>query len=269
MKGVSTMSAGKYLNVARISFRAKTAYILDVALGSVFYALILFIFVQLWSVLGKTSGFSVEGFGTRELVWYLMASEAIMLGRGRIEREIDEEVKTGAIAYSLNKPYNYIMFKLSTYWGDTAFRMLVNVFVGASVAMAAVGPIEFNMLGLLAVASSAAMALTLNFFIVMLISLTAFWVENTAPFFWIYSKLMFVFGGLFAPMELYPSGLARAASATPFNYVLYAPARLLVQFEWDILAQIVLKQALWIAVLGSVVFILFGMGVKRLNVNGG
>lgn len=265
MSGVTA----KYFHVARVSMRARTAYLADFLLGSVFYALILYVFVQLWSVLGRTRGFAVEGFGPRELVWYLMASEAIMLGRARFEQETDEEVKTGAIAYYLNKPYRYVLFKLASYWGETALKMALNIAIGATVALLAVGPIRVNAAHLLAALACAAMALTLNFLISMALSLSAFWVEDTAPFFWIYGKLLFVLGGLFAPMEVYPDALARVARATPLNYVLYAPARLFVQFDMDFFMSALMMQAVWIAALSLLVMALYSMGVKRLNVNGG
>jgi len=259
----------KYFHVARISMRARTAYLADFLLGSVFYALILYVFVQLWSVLGRTRGFVVEGFGPRELVWYLMASEAIMLGRARFEQETDEEVKTGAISYCLNKPYHYILFKLASYWGETALKMMLNIVIGSAVALAAVGPIAVHPAHLCAVLVCAALALTLNFFIGMALSLLAFWVEDTAPFFWIYSKVLFVLGGLFAPMEVYPDALARAARATPFNYVLYAPARLFVQFDMDFFLRTVTMQVAWVAALAFLVMALYRTGVRRLDVNGG
>jgi ABC-2 type transport system permease protein len=249
--------------------RARTAYLADFLLGSVFYALILYVFVQLWSVLGRTRGFAVEGFGPRELVWYLMASEAIMLGRARFEQETDEEVKTGAIAYCLNKPYHYILFKLASYWGETALKMTLNIVIGAAVALAAVGPISVRPAHLCAVLVCAALALTLNFFIGMALGLSAFWVEDTAPFFWIYSKVLFVLGGLFAPMEVYPDALARTARATPFNYVLYAPARLFVQFDMEFFLRAVTMQVVWVAALAFLVMALYRMGVRRLDVNGG
>ena len=110
--------------------------------------------------------------------------------------------------------------------------------------------------------------LTLNFFIGMAISLSAFWVEDW-PFFWIYSKVLFVLGGLFAPMEVYPDALARAARATPFNYVLYAPARLFVQFDMDFFLHAVMMQVVWLAALAFLVMALYRMGVRRLDVNGG
>lgn len=263
------MGASKYIHIGRINFLAKTAYMGDLLLGTTFYTLILFVFVQLWRVLGGPSGLVVEGFGYREMVWYLTASEAIMLGRARIQDDISDEVKTGAIAYSLGRPYHYLGFKFACYWGETAVRMLVHIAVGIAIALLAVGPIQVTAVQLGALAVSVTLALILNFLIVACISLLAFWVEDTVPFFWIYGKLLFVLGGLFAPVELYPEALARAARASPFNYVLYVPARMLVRFDAAAWGNTISAQLGWIAVLGALAVGLYSLGVRRLNVNGG
>ncbi|HQD81403.1 MAG TPA: hypothetical protein PK003_11290 [Bacillota bacterium] len=263
------MEAAKYLSIAGISFRSKAAYIMDVVAGSLFYALILFVFVQLWTTLADGGHFVIEGLGVRELVWYMVATEGVMLGRARIEQETDEEVKTGSIAYLINRPCHYVLFKLAVYWGDTLLRLITNAVVGSTVALIAVGPLGFDLAHVLQVAVSTALALTLNFFMVMCISLAAFWVEDTMPFRWIYSKLMFVLGGLFAPMEMYPASVARLARALPFNYMLYAPARLFVRYDTALFWNTIAMQTGWIAVMAGLTFGLYGLGVKRINVNGG
>ncbi len=83
----------------------------------------------------------IEGLGVRELVWYMVATEGVMLGgRARIEQETDEEVKTGSIAYLINRPCHYVLFKLAVYWGgDTLLRLITNAVVGSTVALIAVG----------------------------------------------------------------------------------------------------------------------------------
>ncbi len=112
----------------------------------------------------------IEGLGVRELVWYMVATEGVMLGgRARIEQETDEEVKTGSIAYLINRPCHYVLFKLAVYWGgDTLLRLITNAVVGSTVALIAVGgPLGFDLAHVLQVAVSTALALTLNFFMVM------------------------------------------------------------------------------------------------------
>jgi ABC-2 type transport system permease protein len=242
------MGAARYLSISRISFRSRTAYIMDVLAGSFFYALILFVFVQLWTTLAGSGHFAIEGLGARELVWYMVVTEGIMLGRARIEQETDEEVKTGSIAYLIGRPCHYVLFKFAVYWGDTLLRLIINVAVGSLVALIAVGPPRFDQAHLLQVVVSAVLAFSLNFFMVMCISLAAFWVEDTMPFRWIYSKLLFILGGLFAPMEVYPAAVARLARALPFSYMLYAPARLFVQYDTALFWRIVVAQVGWIII---------------------
>ncbi|MEA4883185.1 MAG: hypothetical protein VB144_05945 [Clostridia bacterium] len=265
----ASWSGSKYMYVALVSFRNKTAYILDVLGASVFYALILFIFVQLWTVLIGSGKLRVEGFGVREMVWYMVVSEGIMIGRARIESETDEEVKNGSIAYALNKPYHYVWFKFAAYWGETGLKLLLNTAIGSVVALLLVGPVAVQGLNLAGVILLIGLGLVLDFFIKMSICMLAFWVEDTLPFFWIYGKLLFIFGGLFAPIEIYSARLAGIARATPFNHVIYGPARLFIRFEIGLFWRVLAGQAVWIVVAASIAFGLYGLGVKRLNVNGG
>lgn len=70
-------------------------------------------------------------------------------------------------------------------------------------------------------------------------------------------------------MEVYPAAVARLARALPFSYMLYAPARLFVQYDTALFWRIVVAQVGWIAVMAGLTFGLYGLGVKRINVNGG
>ena len=56
------------------------------------------------------------------------------------------------------------------------------------------------------------------------IGLLAFWLDDVAPVYWVWQKLMFVLGGLMMPIELYPAFIQRAAAFTPFPTLLAGPA---------------------------------------------
>ena len=47
---------------------------------------------------------------------------------------------------------------------------------------------------------------------------------------WSWSKLVFVLGGLFLPLEIYPDWLRALARYTPFSAMLWGPARM--AFGW-------------------------------------
>ena len=101
------------------------------------------------------------------------------------------------------------------------------------------------------------------------LALTAFWVEDNAPFFWIYSKINFVLGGLFLPVEVYPGFLRTLAEILPFRLIFSAPARLAVRFDPVLLIRTLIAQAVWAAYLLALAWLIYGKGVRKLNVNGG
>ena len=92
----------------------------------------------------------------------------------------------------------------------------INALVGSSVALIAVGLPPITPLSGLAALLLTAGAITLKGSLEILVGLTAFWVEDTQPAEWIYSKLVITVGGLFLPLDLFPDWLATIARALPF-----------------------------------------------------
>lgn len=263
-----THAIKKYTFLAQTSFYSKIAYPIDVLVRTFFFALILFIFTQLWgALLGE--GNSIAGFTRSQLVWYLMVTEAIMLSNSRIDRRIEDDIKSGAVAYILIRPLHFVWYQCSIYVGETLGMLLFNLAVGTGVAVFLVGAPPLSLLSIPALLVALALAFLLNFFTRMSLALLAFWVEDTGPFFWVYSKILFTLGGLFMPLEVYPVWLQRIAAALPFNYILYRPARLFVAFSQQDALGVLGAQLLWTLALLAVVLAIFSRGVKKVSVNGG
>jgi ABC-2 type transport system permease protein len=101
------------------------------------------------------------------------------------------------------------------------------------------------------------------------IGLAAFWVEDTAPFYWIYQKILFIIGGLIIPLDVYPEFLQKLSKWLPFNYILWGPARLFVRFDTALLKQVLLNQAIWIGITGALAHLIYRRGVRKVVVHGG
>jgi len=158
---------------------------------------------------------------------------------------------------------------LGRYWGESLASMLINLIIGSCTALILVGPPTLNLLTLPAMALIISLAVTLKYFFTLMISLTAFWVEESGPFHWIYGKLLFTIGGLFVPLEFFPGWLQDISRALPFNLMIYAPARLLVAWDINMFISVLLRQVLWLAAAGLLAQFIFQGGVKKLNVHGG
>jgi len=214
-------------------------------------------------------GSSIAGFTRSQLVWYLMFTEAIMLSNSRIDRRIEDDVKSGAVAYILIRPLHFVWYQCSIYFGETLGLLLFNLAVGAGVAAFLVGAPPLSLVSIPTLLIALTLAFLLNFFTRMALALLAFWVEDTGPFFWVYSKVLFTLGGLFMPLEVYPQWLQRVAAALPFNHILYRPARLFVSFSLQDALSVLGGQLLWTVSLLLLVMAIFRRGVKKVSVNGG
>ena len=85
----------------------------------------------------------------------------------------------------------------------------------------------------------------------------------------VYQKLVFIVGGMFIPVDLFPAGLQRVAANLPFAYQAYWPARLLVLPDASLYSRAVAGQAVWVVTLAVAVAVLFAFGRRRVHANGG
>lgn len=266
----SFCKAAKYLAVGRVTLRSQLAYLPELLWRTVFMMIIIFVFTQLWRTTYTAANASnLAGLTLPRMIWYLVVTESLILARPRQASLIDKEVKSGDLAYRLNKPYRYLLYHYSTFLAEAFIRVLVNLGVGSLVALALVGPIRVHPLAPVTLAAAATLGLTIEFLVNIAIGLGAFWVEDTSAFTWVYDKLLFILGGMMMPLDLFPALVRRISLILPMNFVAYRPARALVAFDPAALAPMFLGQLAWVAGLAVLAALIFRVGVKRVNVNGG
>lgn len=259
----------KYWAIFQITLINSLAYPGELIGRSLMIIPFMWIFYQLWKVTYAAAGTDViNGLTLSNVLWYLMLAETIELGRPPLARTISENVKDGSIAYLLNKPYDFLLYQLSTTMGETVFRALLNALFGGAVVLWLVGAPEHPE-GFLIVLPAVVGAWVLHFCVTAMIGLSAFLVEDVSAFTWIYQKLAFLFGGLLIPLDFYPSWLQAVAKALPFSSVTYGPARLFVTPTPELFVNVMTLQGIWIVVLGLLLLFAYRRGLAYLTVNGG
>ena len=256
----------KYLAVARIGFMERAAYRGDVLGRGFMLLLFLFILSRLWGTVLRES---MEGFDHSAVVWYFVITEGLMMATPGLGQQINEEVRSGSFSAYLIRPCRYLLFHLSGYLGKTTLGLLINLGIGSAVALWLVGLPVVRLMQLPLSALTIVLGLVINFLITMVIALSAFWVEDNEPFFWIYSKFQLILGGVLIPLDFFPALLRKVAASLPFSYIFYRPARLCVAFEIHEGVSVISGQLLWILLLGLLLQSLYDSGVKKVNVNGG
>lgn len=261
----------KYFVIYQSVLIENLQYIANIAMGFISYFIILFIFIQLWNYMYSSPEELIAGYGKSQMIWYVMITETIWFGvpSYMVTRQVSADIRGGNIAYLVNKPYHYGLYVLSKYMGGASIQLPLFAIAAAIIGACLVGPIPgFQVLTLPAVLPVILMGITIDAVFRLCISMISFWIEDSAPFQWLYSKLILVVGTLF-PIEIFPTALQPFFKLTPVYTVCYGPAKLFVDFSMEKYVEILLAQALYLSAACGLMFFLYRKGVKKLYVNGG
>jgi ABC-2 type transport system permease protein len=260
----------KYVAIARVTMASQAAYLGEMALRSVFLAIVLFIFLQLWTATYQTMGReTIAGFSVAQMLWYLMFTEALILSRPRLTRDVDAEVRAGDVALQLVRPYDYVGYRLAAYTGERLLRLALAVVSGAGLTWLLTGETPLSPLGLAGGTLLAGLGILIDFCGAMAIGLCAFWLEETQPLTLLYDRAIMLLGGMLLPIELFPEPIARVLGLLPFQLLLYAPARAAVSGDLSPLPGALLGAVTTLGAAYVVVRLVEAQAMRRLHANGG
>lgn len=265
--GALTRASGRYAALARLGWRQSVAERAAVFGRLLFFAAILAVFSRLWVALQEQGALGAHAAG--DLIWYLALTEWIALGVPPVFLEIEAEVRSGDVAYRMTRPISYVGALLAQSAGDIALRMGTLAALGGAFTWLLAGGWPEDPLGLLLatplVLAAAALALQLQ----VAIGLSAFWLEDCSPFYWIYQKALFVLGGLMLPLAIYPDWLRTLALATPFAAMLNGPGQFAFGFDAGAAASVALQLVGWNLVAAALLVLVYRRAQRVLEVNGG
>lgn len=261
----------KYLFIFKSEVMTNLQYAFDMLLGFVSYVIHIFIFLNLWRYIYSDSSQLINGYNVKQMIWYVIITELLwssISGRG-LCRKICEDVRSGNIAYNINKPYSYVEYSLFSHAGATTVKFVLLTIIGMSLGLVFLNSFpSLNILEILGVLLTCILALVINMFLIISIGLISFFIEDAIPFYWVYSKLILVVGTIF-PIEFFPKLLQPIIKFSPIYVVCYGPAKLFVNFRLDLFLQILLFQVVYLIISFIICHLIYKKGVKRLNVNGG
>jgi ABC-2 type transport system permease protein len=234
---------------------------------SVFLVVCLVIFSNLWKVIAARTG--VFHLDPAELLWYIALNEWVLIALPRPEREIEIDLRSGKLAYSLPKPMSY----LGATFCESLGLYTVNLFVLGGVAFGftwwQAGSFPAPLFSLPFLILTAFLAGILGILFQMLIGLSAFWIHEVEPFAWLWEKLLFALGGLLLPLSVYPQLWQTVAQYTPFSYILGYRSALVMHYDLNSLLLVIGALTFWSLIGVACLFLLYRKGLKILNMEGG
>ena len=232
----------------------------------VFFAIILGVFSSLWRAIAD-AGMPIAA-DPKRLVWYLATTEWILLSAPPIHIELQESIRRGDVVCRLGRPVSYV---------GSAFAEAIGLLVIRAPLLAATAwACAFAFTGWMPPLAPLVWTLPFGFAGALLVSgmclwigLLAFWLEDVTPVYWVAQKLLFLFGGLMLPIELYPRAIQTAAAWTPFPTMLAGPASFVLQQSTAGWPALIVRVSAWGALMSMAVWWAFRRASTTLTINGG
>lgn len=233
---------------------------------ALFYLLVMVILGMFWDTVAAEHASNALPLPP-DIVLYVGIAEWITLSVPAIHLRLEDDIRSGAIEAHLLRPIPYLLGQISETVGGMAVRLGV-LGVGGVVAMLA-----FNLSGPPVGAWPLVVVLallggTVHVMLVAIAGLTTFWVRRSLAAYLIMQKLIFLLGGLFAPVTLYPAWLARIAELSPFAASLYWPALIALEHDAATVLTAFISVVAWIAILALLCGCIWRAGMRRLLTRG-
>ena len=261
----------KYLYIFKTEVMSNLQYIFNILIGFIGFFIMLFIFLNLWNYMYDDPTQIINGYSKNQMIWYVIITEILWMtleGR-KYCKKICNDVRSGNIAYNINKPYSYILYSLSNHLGAVSIKFIVYVILGMIMGYIFMGSFpNLNILSILAVFITGILATVISILLITFIGLCSFIIEDANPFYWLYSKVILILGTVF-PIEYFPKVIQPILTFSPVYVVSYGPAKLFVDFNISNFVSIIIAQIIYIFVGYLICSLMYKKGVRKLNVNGG
>ena len=261
----------KYFYIFKLNIMSSLQYSANVIMGFFSYFIIIFILMNMWQYMYSDTSQLIHGYSVNQMVWYVIFTEILYFSIGGRElcNQISNDIRSGNIVYNLNKPYNYVGYILSSHFGEVAVKGLLYSFAGISIGTILLGYIPgFQIISIPLILLVSFFAIVINSSFLICIGLVSFWIEDSGPFYWVYSKFILVLGVIF-PIEYFPKALQPFLTYSPIYVITYGPAKLFVDFSFWVFVKVLFAQVIYVFIACSLCFYIYKKGVKKLNVNGG
>ena len=261
----------KYIYIFKSEFMTNLQYIFDIVIGSLNYCILIFIFLNLWKYMYSNPNELINGYSMNQMIWYVIVTEILWMsisGR-KLCKKICNDVRSGNIAYNINKPYNYVEYALFNHLGIVVIRFIIIGIIGMILGLFFLKTFPtISFIKIIGVLISCALAIIINILFVISIGLISFFIEDSNPFYWLYSKLILVIGTIF-PIEFFPKVIQPILKYSPIYVTSYGPAKLFVDYDINKLVEILGIQFLYLVISIMICHLIYKKGVRNLNVNGG
>ena len=260
----------KYLWILLISYKNHTIYVYDV----IWNILIFWLRIAIISLLLKTIYLAGD---TQTIGWFtvvqlsiaMMFSQVISVSKPDITKLIDFDIKSWKISSYMLNPISYVWFKFFENFAGFLFNVVVFMVLGILIILLIFGELTTSMFWVFGWIVMILLSMLISFFGYMLMGLFAFFVEDSQPFRWIYSKIDMLLGWDILPLTFLPWIWQTIAFSLPFAYWGYTAGLVFSNFSVNTFLFFFFVQLIWIIVFVILCLRIYSVWKKKMNINWG
>lgn len=261
----------KYFAVSQVAFKEMLFYPQRLRTTAILVPFRIFVMLLIYSYAFKVKGSSINGITAPIAIWSLSVYHILLFVQFRnIFRSINDEVRRGSMEIHLNKPYNYLLYKVFEQLGKGFPNLIISSLAVLPALMILTGgiPSTFNLITLIGAMFLIIGGTFVSAVLYLLTVLPALWIDDAQPFYWIVDKSILILGGSYVPIALLPSLFQVFVNITPFGAPMFATQMFNPNFSqiWPSLFGL---QIFWFLVLFILVSTIYSRAQSRLSINGG
>jgi ABC-2 type transport system permease protein len=270
-----TSEAAKLIRMLAIEFRQTITRRAEMIGRIIFFIILMLIFSRLWQAVlgaaanGASSPASPAGSGPSDMLWYLAGTEWIALSVPMTHLDFERDIRSGDICYRLGRPVSYIWSRLAEGTGAMLARMIAVGLTALVFTRLLAGAWPSGGWAVLMAIPYGLVAGTLLLMFQCIIGLSAVWMEDVSPGYWVWQKLMFFFGGLMFPITVYPNWMQAIAEWTPFYPLLCGTGMIASGGHMDVASGFAIRLAAWVVIAALLLAWVFRRAEQRVEINGG
>lgn len=227
------------------------------------YVVLVFLLNSFWRLVLQAPNPASISAPAQSFGSYIVVTECIALSVPAIHIKIRNGVLDNGLMVVLVLPREFLTVRLSESCGEMLVRLVTLGGAGSLALMAWEHSIRpLYVYTSLAVVTS--LGAGIGFLVMVIVGLTALWNRLAWPAALVAQKLNFLCGGVLAPITLYPDLLYKICKRTPFASEFFEPGRVVFGVGSRDVLHIVGSQIGWIVILGTIIYMMWLIGIRKV-----
>ncbi|MBI5135571.1 hypothetical protein HZA86_05065 [Candidatus Uhrbacteria bacterium] len=268
----SRHGSAKYWHIFSASFREKFDSRGTIVTYGIMWSVRVIVLLLIYSFAFRYRGGSpVNGITLPTALWSMAIYFIVLSFDIRwLYRAISRDIRLGTIEVKITKPYHYVLYHASHNCGRGSASLLFVLFITIAVLPWLAGFPPVVLTGQIIVAGTLLlfMGSTIAILLYSAIGLSAVWLHDADPLYWIMDKTIMVLGGSFVPMALFPPSVRWFAEHSPWGATMFITQIVNPDFieRWP---QLALSQIFWVMIMAAITGLIAQQANKRLSIHGG